>query len=129
MSENVPAKIKPIGTLQDFSTSHSGHYETVLYGHWLKAFGTLAGFFWDINRLFSWNMVTFFCFAPAFCFSCLKLQRLPSLTWVLSFWGVGGCKKMGPAPHLLTKTRAERSTKQSGHTTNRNRAYIHTSIV
>ena len=41
MSNNVPGKIKPFGTLPDFGATHSEHYETFLYGHRLEPFGTL----------------------------------------------------------------------------------------
>ena len=51
MSNNVPAKIKPIGTLQDFSATHMGHYETFLLG--------LVGGIWDITRLFPWTLTHF----------------------------------------------------------------------
>ena len=44
MFNNVPAKIKPIGTLQDFSATHLGHYKT---------------FFRDINKLFRQRWKTF----------------------------------------------------------------------
>ena len=43
MSNNVVAEIKPIGTVQDFSATHLGHYETFLQG--------LAVTIWDITRL------------------------------------------------------------------------------
>ena len=42
MASNVPAEIKPIGTLQDFSATHLGHYRAFLYG--------LVGTIWDITR-------------------------------------------------------------------------------
>ena len=45
MSNNVPDKIKPFGTLRDFRAGHLGHYETFLYGHRLGPFGTLRDFF------------------------------------------------------------------------------------
>ena len=45
MSNNVPDKIKPFGTLRDFGAGHLGHYETFLYGHRLGPFGTLRDFF------------------------------------------------------------------------------------
>ena len=45
MSNNVPDKIKPFGTLRDFGAGHLGHYETFLYGHRLGPFGTLQDFF------------------------------------------------------------------------------------
>ena len=32
MSNNVPDKIKPFGTLRDFGAGHLRHYETFLYG-------------------------------------------------------------------------------------------------
>ena len=44
MSNNVPDKIKPFGTLRDFGAGHLGHYETLLYGHCLGPFGTLRDF-------------------------------------------------------------------------------------
>ena len=44
MSNNVPDKIKPFGTLRDFGAGHLGHYETFLYGHRLGSFGTLQDF-------------------------------------------------------------------------------------
>ena len=45
MSNNVPDKIKPFGTLRDFGAGHLGHYETSLCGHRLGPFGTLQDFF------------------------------------------------------------------------------------
>ena len=45
MSNNVPDKIKPFGTLRDFGAVHLGHYETFLFGHSLEPFGTLRDFF------------------------------------------------------------------------------------
>ena len=45
MSNNVPDKIKPFGTLRDFGAGHLGHYETFLHGHRLGPFGTLRDFF------------------------------------------------------------------------------------
>ena len=45
MSNNVPDKMKPFGTLRDFGAGHLGHYETFLYGHRLGPFGTLRDFF------------------------------------------------------------------------------------
>ena len=44
MSNNVQAEIEPIGTLQDFSATHLGHYETFRYG--------LVGTVWDIHEIF-----------------------------------------------------------------------------
>ena len=41
MSNNVPDKIKPFGTLVDFGATHLGHYQTFLCGHHLGTFGTL----------------------------------------------------------------------------------------
>ena len=52
MSNNVPVKTKPIGTLQDFSATHVGHYETFLYG--------MVGTIWDITRLFTGTLTYFF---------------------------------------------------------------------
>ena len=45
MSNNVPDKMKPFGTLRDFGAGHLEHYETFLYGHCLGPFGTLRDFF------------------------------------------------------------------------------------
>ena len=45
MSNNVPDKIKPFGTLRDFGAVHLRHYETFLYGHCLGPFRTLRDFF------------------------------------------------------------------------------------
>ena len=45
MSNDVPNKIKPFGTLRYFGAGHLGHYETFLYGHRLGPFGTLRDFF------------------------------------------------------------------------------------
>ena len=52
MSNNVPAKIKPIGILQDFSVTHLGHYETFLHGR--------VGTIWDNARLFSGKLTNCF---------------------------------------------------------------------
>ena len=61
MSHN-PAEIKPIGTLQDFSATHMGHYQAFLFG--------LVGTIWDMTRIFCGTLTHFL--------RILKMEKISS---------------------------------------------------